>query len=508
MLLIVKKLIASVLIILSLTFAPLSILSPQRSYAFGFIGGGAELVFDPAAFANLVKQLVELEKLFANAQEILTADVKSILGKYGLGALSPVMDKFLGGTGLKDLLVDEIGGAIGAGGFLEGALSGVLNPEDMVSTLLKQVGLKLPSGLYDKVKDLGYLNTEGILGNIIKGVGGACGVRDDVSYQSIRTVLLRQGLDLNIQEIGEHVAACRFDADAILKDFIAKPTPTLYIPPILSSSCSVWTNGVCTTYRTSFGSGGNQTFFSNIPTQPSEFVPRVAQIVLGVAGGIALLILIMAGYKLITSKGKPESVQSAREQVTAAIVGLLFILMSFLIFQFIAADLLKIPGICKDANDPRCAKQEFNNPNKKTYEQMAGDAEQAKIRACTQTCENSNTIVSNCVANGDSACRTDSRGYGVCYDELVNTCGKIRNCSNICSGAGTGAGTGTGGRTQEQRTQCLEMCAEQRDYKITQCREEKRRFCAGKWGDFVQCEKAEYPKCDADNPDNCQEQCK
>lgn len=498
-----KKLIAGILVIISLSFTPLSILNPQKADAFGF--GGAEIVFDPAAFANLIKQLVELEKIFANAQEILTADVKSILGKYGLGALSPVMDKFLGGTGLKDLLVDEIGGAIGAGGFLEGALSGVLNPEDMVSTLLKQVGLKLPSGLYDNLKDIGYLNTEGILGDIVKGGGGACGVRDDVSYQSIRTVLLRQGLDLNIQEIGEHVASCRFDADAILKDFIAKPTPTLYIPPILSSSCSVWTNGVCTTYRTSFG-GGNETFFSNVPTQPSEIIPRIAQIILGIAGGIALLILIMAGYKLMTSKGKPESVQSAKEQITAAIVGLLFILMSFVIFQFIAADLLKVPGICKDANDPRCAKQEFSNPNRKTYEQMVGDAEQAKLRTCTDACENNNTAVSNCVANGDSACRTDSRGYGVCRDELVRTCGQIRNCSNICSGTGTSGGAG--GRTQEQKSQCVDICTEQRSFKITQCRDEKRRFCASGLKDFVQCERTEYPKCDAENPDNCQDQCK
>lgn len=494
MLLIVKKLIAVILIFISISLMPMGVVKPQKADAFGFMGGGMEIVFDPAAFANLVKQLVELEKLFANAQEILTADVKSILGKYGLGALSPVMDKFLGGTGLKDLLVDEVGGAIGAGGFLEGALSGVLNPEDMVSTLLKQVGLKMPSGLYDKLKDIGYLNTEGILGDIIKG-GGACGVRDEVSYASIRQVLLRQGFDLNIQEIGEHVASCRFDADAILKDFIAPPTPTLYIPPILSSSCSVWRDGVCTSYRTSFGSGGNATFFSNIPTQPSEIVPRIVQIVLGVAGGIALLILIFAGYKLIMSKGKPEAVQSAKEQVTAAIVGLLFIFMSFLIFQFIAADLLKVPGICKDANDPRCAKQEFNNPNKKTYEQIVKDN-------CIQTCEGNNTLVSNCVRNGDSACRTDSRGYGVCRDELEKTCGQIRNCSNVCSN------TGTGGGTQEEKSQCLGICSEQRNFKITQCREEKRRFCASGLKDFVQCEKAEYPKCEAENPDNCQEKCK
>ncbi len=68
-------------------------------------------------------------------------------------------------------------------------------------------------------------------------------------------------------------------------------------------------------------------------------------VVLVLAGGVAVLLIISAGYKILTSRGKPESLQAGREQLTSAIVGLLFLIFSYVIFQLIIVDLLKIPGI-------------------------------------------------------------------------------------------------------------------------------------------------------------------
>lgn len=96
--------------------------------------------------------------------------------------------------------------------------------------------------------------------------------------------------------------------------------------------------GACTSVTTSL-------YDTPIKTEAGEFIQVISLIVLSLAGGIAVLLLISAGYKILTSSGKPEAIQAGREQLTSAIVGLLFIIFSYVIFQFIVSDLLKIPGI-------------------------------------------------------------------------------------------------------------------------------------------------------------------
>jgi hypothetical protein len=86
------------------------------------------------------------------------------------------------------------------------------------------------------------------------------------------------------------------------------------------------------------------TAIGTIATTPEAFIERVFGIVLSLAGGIALLLIIYSGYELITSQGNQEKVQAARERLTAAIVGLLFIIFSLFILSVIGVDILRIPG--------------------------------------------------------------------------------------------------------------------------------------------------------------------
>jgi hypothetical protein len=86
------------------------------------------------------------------------------------------------------------------------------------------------------------------------------------------------------------------------------------------------------------------TAIGDIDTNGPAFVQRIFSFVLGIGGGIALILIILAGYKFITSQGNPEKVKAANEQLTSAIVGLLFIILSFVILQIIGVDILKIPG--------------------------------------------------------------------------------------------------------------------------------------------------------------------
>ena len=81
-----------------------------------------------------------------------------------------------------------------------------------------------------------------------------------------------------------------------------------------------------------------------ISTEPQKFVTRIFSFVLGIAGGIALILIMISGYKMMASQGNPEQVQAARDQLTSAVVGLLFIIFSFVILEIIGVDILKIPG--------------------------------------------------------------------------------------------------------------------------------------------------------------------
>ncbi|MBU3979493.1 pilin [Patescibacteria group bacterium] len=123
----------------------------------------------------------------------------------------------------------------------------------------------------------------------------------------------------------------------------APPASTpVVLPPPIPAACLELKDGVCIKVGTSIFQGGDK---GDILTEPAQLITRIFTIILGFAGGIALLLIIFAGYKIIMSKGKPEAIQQGREQLTSAIVGLVFIIFSFVIFQLVFVDILKIPGI-------------------------------------------------------------------------------------------------------------------------------------------------------------------
>jgi hypothetical protein len=79
-------------------------------------------------------------------------------------------------------------------------------------------------------------------------------------------------------------------------------------------------------------------------TDPGGFVRSVLGFLLSISGGIALLLIIRSGYQMTTSSGNPEVIQEARDRITSAIVGLLFIILSLIILQVIGVDIFQLPG--------------------------------------------------------------------------------------------------------------------------------------------------------------------
>ncbi len=93
--------------------------------------------------------------------------------------------------------------------------------------------------------------------------------------------------------------------------------------------------GYCTVINTALG---------QIHTKPEVFVQNIFSIVLSIAGVVAIAFFIRAGYTIMTSAGNKEKVGQAREQITAAITGLIFIILSIAMLEFIGVNILRIPG--------------------------------------------------------------------------------------------------------------------------------------------------------------------
>lgn len=64
----------------------------------------------------------------------------------------------------------------------------------------------------------------------------------------------------------------------------------------------------------------------------------------GIAGGIAFILIIAAGIMFITSGGDPKRMQAAKELMTAAVSGLLLLIFGVFVLEFVGVDLLNIPG--------------------------------------------------------------------------------------------------------------------------------------------------------------------
>lgn len=62
---------------------------------------------------------------------------------------------------------------------------------------------------------------------------------------------------------------------------------------------------------------------------------NVVSYALGFAGIVLFILLLVAGFKYITSGGDPKAVEGARKTLTSAIIGLIVILISYLILVLI-----------------------------------------------------------------------------------------------------------------------------------------------------------------------------
>jgi len=118
----------------------------------------------------------------------------------------------------------------------------------------------------------------------------------------------------------------------------------MVIPNSLLKLCEKYTNNQQQCINCA-NQGKLYTALGCIPLDIGVFVKETLfQLMLGIAGFIALMCIIYSAFQIQTSAGNAEKIKKAQELLTSCIMGLMLITFSVFILKFIGVDILKIPG--------------------------------------------------------------------------------------------------------------------------------------------------------------------
>ena len=77
----------------------------------------------------------------------------------------------------------------------------------------------------------------------------------------------------------------------------------------------------------------------------NAFIGFILRWAIGVGGGIAFLLILYAGFMIMSSSGNPDRLKAGQELMTSAIAGIIMLIFSVFILRVIGVDILKLPGL-------------------------------------------------------------------------------------------------------------------------------------------------------------------
>jgi len=96
-------------------------------------------------------------------------------------------------------------------------------------------------------------------------------------------------------------------------------------------------------FRDLFRGSGGSGWFEIVPFSTNMsllgIIGIILQIAFALAGLVATFYLILGGYNYITAGGNPEAIEGAKATITNAIIGMIVILISYLLVDFLLARL-------------------------------------------------------------------------------------------------------------------------------------------------------------------------
>ena len=84
--------------------------------------------------------------------------------------------------------------------------------------------------------------------------------------------------------------------------------------------------------------GNTKNSYANIglsDTDPRDVVANVIKVVLGFLGTIAVVLIIVAGFQWMTAAGSEDKIAKAKKIMTAAVIGLVIVLMAYALSTFV-----------------------------------------------------------------------------------------------------------------------------------------------------------------------------
>jgi len=99
-------------------------------------------------------------------------------------------------------------------------------------------------------------------------------------------------------------------------------TPLAMDAPVFANAKSEVTNGISSV------NDGNST---DLPS----FITNIVNILLFLAGAIAVIVIIIGGIRYVMSSGDAGQVQSAKNTILYAVVGLVVVIMAYAIVNFV-----------------------------------------------------------------------------------------------------------------------------------------------------------------------------
>jgi uncharacterized membrane protein YwzB len=76
-----------------------------------------------------------------------------------------------------------------------------------------------------------------------------------------------------------------------------------------------------------------------------QIVGNIVQIILGLLGLVAVVLIIIAGFQWMTSGGSEEKVKKAQKLMGSALIGLVIIVLAYAIATFVIDNLITVTSV-------------------------------------------------------------------------------------------------------------------------------------------------------------------
>ena len=78
----------------------------------------------------------------------------------------------------------------------------------------------------------------------------------------------------------------------------------------------------------------------NVLGGQDQFLGSILQWSVGIGGGIAFILIVYAGFMIMSATGSPDRLKAGQELLTSALSGLILLVFSIFILKFIGVDIL------------------------------------------------------------------------------------------------------------------------------------------------------------------------